>query len=102
MEAEVCVVFRKPQLLPDGASIDIMSLQIDVVTDVFTLEAYEVEAAVIDLPVCKFLFLQILEERRMRHLHGYPRGSDEAVSVRNEPVKSLVSLLYVRIPFRNV
>ena len=30
MEAEVCVVFRKPQLLPDGTSIDIMSLQIDV------------------------------------------------------------------------
>lgn len=102
MEAEVCVVFRKPQLLPDGASIDIMSLQIDIITDVFTLEAYEVEAAVIDLPVCKFLFAQILEECRMRHLHCDSRGSDEAVSVSNEFVKSLVSLLYVRIPFRNV
>ena len=79
-----------------------MSLQIDIITDVFTFETDEVETAVIDLPVCKFLFPQILEECRMRHLHSYPRGSDEAVSVRNEPVKSLISLLYVRIPFRNV
>ena len=75
-------IFSQTQLLSDGASIDIMPLQIDVVTDVFAFQTNKIEAAVIYFPVCELPLPQILEECRMRHLHSDSRRCNEAGSDR--------------------
>ena len=86
IDADVGIVLVEPEFLANLVADDIVALLLDVLADIFALQAEGIKAAVADFPVGKTFVLQVCRKLGMAFIEDHLCGAEKGFPVCHQDI----------------